>query len=515
MTPTRGASRERRQSGMAGLAIILVLLVATTAALIVAPNFVAKATEKKRGNEEQKLEQIAQALKTSVRLTGTIPGANTWPDTVAAHAGMNRTNAEAVYPEFPTDTSTRRVLLIDPALGATTLPYVQDVNTLLDAVKGVLGAPTAILGTITNLASSSGRIMLISSTRRGLSLPVTNGPASSATAFNNIWNWGLNSATKAPPTGWPSTWTGKGDELHVQRIKLNELFHTVALKNVLYTIGTNGPAQTALSLLNLTLLDTTLLTVYETNGNLYRAQRLTKNVNIDLSTTNSGQPVVHFKFSELSGADATNSGTYGSLWNGIYTNGVTLGQTPLRPPTFPRFATNNYSAYFDGAKSYVETNRRYTNYLPTFTIGAWISPEVFNRTTIYIAGIRTALNLNIYQSSTTKSNYIRLSSKYGGSLTTHYPYPLKEWHHIAVTGSGAQLQSYIDGAFKKAVSKATANYYYYNTYTFQIGAHPAISKGKISWGSSPQYKGGIDEFVFYDRVLSTNEIRTLATGVIP
>ncbi len=514
MTPTRGASRERRQSGMAGLAIILVLLVATTAALIVAPNFVAKATEKKRTNEEQRLEQIAQALKISVRLTGTIPGANTWPDTVAAHAGMNRTNAEAVYPEFPTDTSTRRVLLIDPALGATTLPYVQDVNTLLDAVKGVLGAPTAILGTITNLASSSGRIMLISSTRRGLSLPVTNGPASGATAFNNIWNWGLNSATKAPPTGWPSTWTGKGDELHVQRIKLNELFHTVALKNVLYAIGTNGPAQTALSLLNLTLLDTTLLTVYETNGNLYRAQRLTKNVNIDLSTSNSGQPVVHFKFSESSGAVATNSGTYGSSWNGIYTNSVLLAQTSLRPPSNPGFATNNYSAYFDGNKAYVETNKRYTNYLPAFTIATWIAPAQFSRSTIYIAGIRTTLNLNIY-SSKAGSNYVRLSSKYGGSLTTHYPYPLNQWHHITVTGSGTKLNSYIDGAFKKSLSKATANYYYYNTYTFQIGAHPAISSGMISWGSSPQYKGGIDEFVFYDRVLSTNEIRTLATGVIP
>jgi hypothetical protein len=121
----------------------------------------------------------------------------------------------------------------------------------------------------------------------------------------------------------------------------------------------------------------------------------------------------------------------------------------------------------------------------------------------------------INQSSTTKSNYIRLNSKYGGTITTHYPFPLKEWHHIAVTGSGAKMSTYIDGVLKTTYSKSVLNYYYSNAYTFQIGAHPAISSGKISWGTAPQYKGGIDEVVFYDRVISTNEIKKLASGVIP
>ena len=500
MRTTPGACRDPRRAGMAGLAVLLVLLIAGSATILLLPNLTVRATEKWRADEDLRLRELDGLLVNGIKNTGTIPSATNWARFVAASAGMNLTNVEQVYPSFPADGSTRRVLLIDPALGATALPYVQTT--------------AGLTGVFTNLATDAGRLMLISNTRRGLTLPVTNGPATSATVFNNLWNWANNPATKAPPSGWPATWTGRGDELHVERINLRELFHMASLNNVLYSVETNAVVNTP-TRLNLTLLNSTLLTVYETNGTLIGVQRLTKNYQVDRTTTNTGPPVVHFKFSELAGSIATNSGSYGSVWNGVYTNSVLPGQTTPRPPTFPGFASNNYSAYFDGYRSYVETSRRYTNYLPSFTFAVWIAPETFKTYTIYVAGIRSVININLVQGSSGRSNYVRISTRFG-SLSTHYPYALGQWRHFAATASGTQLRSYIDGEFKRSYSKATVNYSYSNIYTFRIGANPAMkSSGALTWNSYAHFKGGIDDVVFYDRVISTNEIKSLARGVIP
>ncbi|MBK8002026.1 MAG: hypothetical protein IPK15_25840, partial [Verrucomicrobia bacterium] len=365
--------RENR-GGYAGLAIIVVLAALTTVGVLLAPNLIKSRVQARQFSETRQLEQIADQLIRSIRSKQYIPGPTNWSVTLAEYTGQSQTAIEQVYPEFPSDTTTRRVMLLDPAIGKGALPYAQ----------GVVG----LEGALTNLAGPGSRGLLISSTRRGLSLPVSTGLANSTSEFDAIWNWSFDPATKAPPSGWPSTWKGFGEELHVARINFANLFHTVRMNNLLLVVETNrvslpiqakadlsalkeilgglkGPLEQVTQLITtpteMKVLDGTLLKIYETNGTFAQARRITSDVGYEFEVTNAGPPVVHFKFLEGKGAVATNSGSYGSAWDSVYTNGVTLGVNEPVPPAFPSFETNNNSVYFDGNKSYVETGEKLTN----------------------------------------------------------------------------------------------------------------------------------------------------------
>jgi hypothetical protein len=67
------------------------------------------------------------------------------------------------------------------------------------------------------------RMLLVSTI--GKALPFTNGPLSSAN-FNSIWN-----ASQGTLPSFFSTWTGKPDDLVIQRIALDPLFHRLILVN--------------------------------------------------------------------------------------------------------------------------------------------------------------------------------------------------------------------------------------------------------------------------------------------
>lgn len=529
MKAPSGACLDRENlGGYAGLAIIIVLAALTTTALLLAPNLVKSRVQARQFDETRRLEIIADQLVRSIRSQQYIPSPTNWTVTLAEFTGLSRTAIEQVYPEFPSDTSTRRVLLLDPAIGKGTLPYTQ----------GLAG----LEGAFTNLAGAGSRGLIISSTRRGWSLPVSSGLASSTAEFDAIWNWNFDPATKASPSGWPSAWKGFGEELHVARINFGNLFHTVRMNNLLLVVETNrvslpiqakadlsalkellgelkGPFEQVIQPITtpteIKVLDGTLLKIYETNGSFAQARRITSDAVYEFETTNSGPPVVHFKFLEVKGAVATNSGSYGSAWDAIYTNGVTLGVNEPAPPTFPSFPTNNTSVYFDGNKSYVETGKKLTNVLTAFTLAAWIRPEQAAKNTIYIAGIRNSLSLNIYTARKTGFTVIRISTKRGSNLAKAYPYSLKEWHHVTAVGTGSRLQLYFDGMLVAQKSFSTPNYFYDNGYTFRIGANPQLRRGVTSWGFSQQYQGGIDELVFYDRAVTTNEVLKIASGVIP
>lgn len=519
--------RENR-GGYSGLAIIVVLAALTTVAVLLAPNLTKSRVQARQLGETRRIQAIADQLIRSIRSQQYIPSPTNWSVTLADFTSQSQTAIEQVYPEFPSDTTTRRVLLLDPAIGKGTLPYAQ----------GFVG----LEGILTNLAGPRSRALLISSTRRGLSLPVSTGLAGSTSEFDAIWNWNLDPATKAPPSGWPSTWKNFGDELHVARINFANLFHTVRMNNLLLVVETNrvslpieakadlsalkeilgglkGPLEQVTQLITtpteMKVLDGTLVKIYETNGSFAQARRITSDVGYEFDVTNAGPPVVHFKFLEVKGAVATNSGSYGSAWDSIYTNGVILGVNEPAPPAFPSFQTNNYSVYFDGNKSYVETGEKMTNILTAFTLAAWIRPEQAPKNIIYIAGIRNSISLNYNTARKTGFTVIRISTKKGSNLAKAYPYSLKEWHHVTAVGTGSRLQLYFDGMLVAQKSFSTPNYFYDSGYTFRIGANPQLRRGVTSWGSSQQYKGGIDEVVFYDRALNTNEVLKLAAGVIP
>jgi len=152
------------------------------------------------------LKAFADAFRLGVLKTKIIPNQTGWDTIVATNLGLSvsqvRTN----------DRNQARVFLIDPAyqVGASVAgqSYVQ-TNT------GAANLPV------------NPRLMILSSISPPLPGSLTNGVglSSGPYAFNNIWD----SSEGSIPAGW--TWTGKGDDLKVQRLNLNDLFIQLVLNN--------------------------------------------------------------------------------------------------------------------------------------------------------------------------------------------------------------------------------------------------------------------------------------------
>lgn len=505
----------RPDAGYIAMMLILGLAAGAVVAAAIAPNLVRKTQEQSRAREDARLAEIASGFVTSIRRTQCIPSLTNWAPCLSQFSDYNQTNALAVYPEFPADTTTRRIVVADPSLSGIAFPVGQGAG-------GLTGAAT-------NLAGASARLLLISSTKRGLAPGITAGVAGSKTAFDSVWNWIYDPATKAPPTGWSSAWNKNADHLHVARIRLSPLVHQVVLRTVSYTVSgdalsvltpitallpdalTSGllAPVTALSSTNLFLFDNTLLSVYRTNGELYQMMRLQGDARFDLNSTNVTPPNVWYRFSGSTAATAPlNSGSYGSKWDAQIGSGVALGKAGPLPPAYANYDTNNTAVFFDGSKNLIDGQNKLTNYLPGFTISAWIRPTALTGYVKHIAGMRQTAFLGIYSNSTSRMCYVRLGSKYGGTVSAIYPYKLDEWHHILGVADGAGSSVYIDGVLAKSRAKGVLNYYYASAYKFTIGGfNPANNR---TW-----FVGGIDEVTFYDRALGTNEIARLATGLLP
>ncbi len=103
-----------------------------------------------------------------------------------------------------------RVFLIDPALrvGKTpgsVLPFTQDWEG--------------------SLAPVSPRVLIVSSVGEPLPSGLVSGVASTTNAFNAIWS----APVSATPSGW--TWSGRPEDLRIQRIAMDRMFHPVVLNS--------------------------------------------------------------------------------------------------------------------------------------------------------------------------------------------------------------------------------------------------------------------------------------------
>jgi len=148
--------------------------------------------------ETSQLKAFAGAYRQGVLKSKSIPNQTAWAQFIATNLGLEisqvRTN----------DRRVGRVFLIDPT-------FQIDVNTGLNPsyVQTASGA--------TNQPVSP-RLMILSSISGALPTNLVSGIANSTTAFNNIWD----AAEGTIPAGW--TWSGKGEDLKVQRIHLGDLF---------------------------------------------------------------------------------------------------------------------------------------------------------------------------------------------------------------------------------------------------------------------------------------------------
>jgi hypothetical protein len=482
MRAIAGAFLERRrEAGYSSLGMALVLFGLIIAGVMLAPNLVLKIVARNRDQETQRLARVREGLVASMEQTQVVPDAGGWSAAAAAALGLDQTQVEQVFPEFPSDANIRRVLLIDPGVGASTLPFTQ-------TVAGVSGSATNLLG-------ASSRLMLVSNTKRSLAIPVASGMPP-ATDFNAIWNWVYDASTDAPPAGWPASWNGYGRFLHVERINLGSLFYRITMTRLGYSL--NGSTMSNVtSQVDVHALRGALLKVHSSDG-VHRFSRvITKDAMFDLSAYTNALPLLYFAFSETSGPVATNSGSLGASANGLYTNGVILGLAGPRPPTFSGYSSNNSAASFDGANDYVKGTNGLLNDFSAFTLAGWIKPSVntFNNTDLFgqigVVGIFFDPSAKLTVQHAAKKAFYQ------------YPYGKDEWHHVTATGDGANLRLYVDGILIDVGSDATTTYGSSAT-AFCVGANVS--------GTGHYFPGVIDEVVVYDRALTDAEITLLYQG---
>jgi len=463
---------------LAGLVIVGVML---------APNLVLKVKARNREIEERTLTRLSDGLLTAIERWQAIPSATNWTAGLAPVVGLDQIEVTQVYPAFPADTNTSRVFLVDPGLPSGLLPYTQ-------AVSGLTNSQT-------NLVGNYARAMLVSNTKRSLTLPVTSGTPSS-NAFSAIWNWVYDPTTKAPPSSWPASWTGNGEFVHVQRLNLANEFQQVACRTLLYGVGeTNTPGQLVTNLTTFFFLRGTRLTLAETNGTFKRIHVVKRDILFDFTPVKVVEAIVWWTFSETNGAVASNSGSLGSSANGSYTNGVTLGVAGPRPPTFSGFTAGNTAASFDGANDYVKGTNDLLDNLSGFTIAGWINPASASPLNMDLFGQQDIAQLDF-----TTASKLEFSCNAGAKKAFYsYPYGAGEWHHIAGVGDGVTMYLYVDGVQVATRAYATANYGS-NSNPFNIGANVSASGN--------YFTGAIDEVVVYKRALSAAEIALLYQGAV-
>lgn len=225
--PTFGGSTTRRrrpkESGQAGLLLLAGLAgsLLLAGALLPAPS----PSSNHREHEIRKLEWLRRGLVSAMETHQVVPSSADWSALVEARLGWEPGAATRVYPEIPSETAARRWLWVDPALGAMGLPYTQSV--------------AGLQGEFTHLAGPSGRLLLVSNTRRQLPIPMADRAPTQA-EFDALWHWTFDPASPEPPDGWPETWQAHAAHLHVARISMADLFRTLRFEGVGYSLNGVG-----------------------------------------------------------------------------------------------------------------------------------------------------------------------------------------------------------------------------------------------------------------------------------
>ena len=235
--------------------MIGVMAVTVILALALIPVMIKQLDQMAADKESSQLKSFADGFRQGIKITKSIPNQNGWDSMIATNLGLQISQVQTNARSVP------RIFLIDPSLqiGVNNgkLPYTQTTSgsRLTDAF-GYYIAPV------------NPRLMILSSISQPLPASLTNGVTAStgAYSFTNIWN----TSDGIIPSGW--TWTGKADDLKVQRIQLSDLFFSLILNNAgsaigKYSINGVGPLNVPSPTVTAYFVDTTLLELFDCSTN--------------------------------------------------------------------------------------------------------------------------------------------------------------------------------------------------------------------------------------------------------
>lgn len=520
------SGKSRDPGGYALLALVLLLTGVAVGGFVLLPGRLFHLVQDRREREDAMMQTIASGLVTSIQQSLTVPDDSSWVSGVAGVTGLNWDVVHCVYPAFSRDATTRRLLLIDPSLSIGILPYVQ-------GQAGLVGAQT-------NLLSERARVMIVSSTKRGLGLPFAD-RAPTPNTFEVLWNWVYDPDTQAPPAGWPSTWAGNGRFLHVARLGLSDLFAEVGLTHLRYGVGTGSLSAGTLGVTNLvlasvsrTFLKGSLLAVSQTNGLLHQVRVLRKDEGFNLAPTGAPvEAIAYLAFDGTSGATVANQGSAGrelalgglpfllaglgvanggiggKSWDGVCIGGAKVGAEGPRVPQFAGYPSNNVALDLDGVSGYLQTQAKLAGGLSQFTMGGWIRPQSARNTATFAFGIFKvlAIKMQVVRAQT----YLKIASNRGGAINWRYPYAFDTWHHVMLVGTGSEMQLYVDGLLKASRKRTVSEYGLDSGHCFMVGCRP----GRTAATRKGFFHGQVDEFVLFDRALSASEVAGVCAGKLP
>lgn len=193
-------STTKRAQAFSLIEFIGVLAVIAILAALVTPAAIRQIDAAARTREASDLVAISNALTLHILQNKSVPSTTTWKDVAAQWM------QQPVARITTTPRGQARAFIIDGGgwLGSTTLPWSQSRTGL------------------TTLPSSP-RVLIVSSISKPL--PVSSGQFLQI-AFDEIWN----TPDRAKPASW-SGWTGTGDDLLIQRVNLQPLFHRLVVVN--------------------------------------------------------------------------------------------------------------------------------------------------------------------------------------------------------------------------------------------------------------------------------------------
>ncbi len=222
----------------------------------------------------------------------------------------------------------------------------------------------------------------------------------------------------------------------------------------------------------------------------------------ELTGTETGL-MAYYNFNEETGTTAENL-TVNNL-DGTLTNGVLRVESsaPLKPYPIQK----DFMLTFDGYNDYVQVAPAGDDRLltQTFTASFWVKPDATQLSGVNIvnANATTANNWRITQDAANTNQYVFQTYENGSyNATTSFALPADEWSFVVVTRNGTNKEKkvYVNGVLK--ITKNGTHDITFSSQGLWLGVNPN-NLGTTNW------KGSMDEFGFYNKVLSLNEIKAL------
>jgi hypothetical protein len=193
-------------------------------------------------------------------------------------------------------------------------------------------------------------------------------------------------------------------------------------------------------------------------------------------------------------------------------NGKVYGATL----TTDRFGNNNEAYYFDGVDNYISLQPadKFAG-RNTYSVSLWVMPTTTQLTATnggIIYGIGSSING--YQQALTyepDSSYFAGSYNIGNNPTQSASqscscYPPNVWSFVVVTRDTSYIKMYINGILVTVQTMSKINGQNAN---YGSGGYAAILGGRSDLQVDKFYTGKIDDFRFYNRILTVNEILEL------